>query len=54
MESLQQHILERELDMCAITETWIKSSDEKKDMKEIPPLGYSTYIQGNQVNKGEA
>ena len=36
VESLQQHILERQLDMCAIMEMWIKSLDEKNVTKEIP------------------
>ena len=43
VESLHQHLLERELDMCAITETWIKSSDDKNVTKEIPPPGYFIY-----------
>ena len=43
VESLQQHILEREVDMCAIMETWIKSSDENNVTNEISPPGYSIY-----------
>ena len=51
VESLQQHILERELDMCAITEMWIKSSDGKNVMKEIPPLGHSIYSHPRQSGR---
>ena len=51
VESLQQHILERELDMCAITKTWIKSSDGKNVMKEIPPPGYSIYSHPRQSGR---
>ena len=51
VESLQQHILERELDMCALTKTWIKSSDGKNVMKEIPPPGYYIYSHPRQSGR---
>ena len=35
----QEYILRSQIDICAITETWIKSSDEYTS-KDLTPLGY--------------
>ena len=38
---LQSIITERNLDICAITETWLKLEDDDLTIKQIPPDGYN-------------
>ena len=39
--TLQSIITERNLDICAITETWLKLEDDDLTIKQIPPNGYN-------------
>ena len=42
IESFQEHLLARKVDICAITETWLKQTDTKHMAhREVPPEGYS-------------
>ena len=40
MQPFQQYNLYQNIDVCAITETWIKKDDIDMITKEIPPPGY--------------
>ena len=39
--TLQSIITERNLDICAIMETWLKLEDDDLTIKHIPPDGYN-------------
>ena len=39
--SFQQYITENNIDLCVITETWIKETDDINLTNEIPPMGYN-------------
>ena len=41
IQPFQQYILDQNIDICAIAETWIKKDDIDMNTKEIPPLGYN-------------
>ena len=42
IESFQEHLLARMVDICAITETWLKKTDTNcMAHREVPPEGYS-------------
>ena len=41
IQPFQQYIVEKSIDTCAITETWIKKNDIDMATKEIPPPGYN-------------
>ena len=42
IESFQEHLLARRVDICAITETWLKQTDTNcMSHREVPPEGYS-------------
>ena len=42
IESFQEHVLARRVDICAITETWLKQTDTIcMAHREVPPEGYS-------------
>ena len=38
--SLQHYLCDSQIDICAITETWIKQ-DDPLQVSDIPPPGYS-------------
>ena len=41
IESFQEHLLARRVDICAITETWLKQTDTNRMAhREVPPEGY--------------
>ena len=40
IQPFQQYIVDQNIDVCAITETWIKKDDINMITKEIPPHGY--------------
>ena len=39
INQFQHYLLEKNIDVCAVTETWLKEGDEYR-LHEIPPLGY--------------
>ena len=39
MDQFQQYLLENNIDICAVTETWLKEDDEY-GLREIPPPGF--------------
>ena len=41
IQPFQQYIIDKNIDTCAITETWIKKDDIDMITKEIPPPGYN-------------
>ena len=42
IESFQEHLLARRVDICAVTETWLKQTDiNSMAHREVPPEGYS-------------
>ena len=42
IESFQEHLLARRVDICAVTETWLKQADiNSMAHREVPPEGYS-------------
>ena len=42
IESFQEHLVARRVDICAVTETWLKQADiNSLAHREVPPEGYS-------------
>ena len=42
IESFQEHLLARRMDVCAVTETWLKQTDiNSMAHREVPPEGYN-------------
>ena len=41
IQPFQQYIVDKNIDICATTETWIKKDDIDMATKEIPPPGYN-------------
>ena len=39
----QEYVVSKDIDVCAITETWLKE-DEIFDKKQIDPIGYSVIL----------
>lgn len=37
---IEEYILSRDLEMCLVTETWIKTTDAEVAVQEIAPDGY--------------
>ena len=55
VDQFQQELIELNVDMCGITETWLKHDDIDTNVKEIPPPGYkilSTPRKTNQTGGG--
>ena len=46
--SLQHYLCDSQIDICAITETWIKQ-DDPLQASDIPPSGYSIYLYLDQM-----
>ena len=44
IQPFQQCILDQNIDICAVTETWIKEDDIDIITKEIPPPGYNILL----------
>ena len=40
-QPFQEHILSKDVSLCAITESWLPSDDEDLRCKEVPPPGYN-------------
>ena len=40
-QPFQEHILSKDVSLCAITESWLPSEDEDLRYKEVPPMGYN-------------
>ena len=40
-QPFQEHILSKDVSLCAITESWLPSDDEDLRYKDVPPLGYN-------------
>ena len=40
-QPFQEHILSKDVSLCAITESWLPSDDEDLRYKEVPPPGYN-------------
>ena len=49
--SFQQYITENNIDLCAITETWIKETYDINLTKEIPPMGYNIISHPHKTGK---
>ena len=45
IQPFQQYIVDNNIDICAITETWIKKDDIDMVIREIPPHGYNILSQ---------
>ena len=45
IQPFQQYIVDKNIDICAITETWIKKGDIDMVTREIPPPGYNILSQ---------
>ena len=45
IQPFQQYIVDKNIDICAITETWIKKDDIDIVTREIPPPGYNILSQ---------
>ena len=45
IQPFQQYIVDKNIDICAITETWIKKDDIDMVTREIPPPGYNILSQ---------
>ena len=45
IQPFQQYIVDKTIDICAITETWIKKDDIDMVTREIPPPGYNILSQ---------
>ena len=43
IQPFQEHILAKDVSLCAICETWLPSDNEDLQYKEIPPSGYSIF-----------
>ena len=46
--SLQHYLCDSQIDLCAITKTWIKQ-DEPLQASDIPPPGYTLYLYLDQM-----
>ena len=40
MLQFKEYILDKDVDICAITETWLKQDPNDDTIKEVPPTGY--------------
>ena len=41
----QEHILSKDVSLCAMTESWLPSDDEDLRYKEVPLLGYNILLE---------
>ena len=55
IESFHQHISEQEVDICAVTETWLRNEDDLA-IRQIPPEGYKvlSYLRQGRTGGGIA
>ena len=51
VDQFQQELIELNVDMCGITETWLKHDDIDANVKEIPPLGYKILSTPRKTNQ---
>ena len=51
VDQFQQELIELNVDMCGITETWLKHDDIDANVKEIPPPGYKILSTPRKTNQ---
>ena len=51
VSQFQLEICDKNTDICAITETWIKQDDVDTVTKEVPPQGYKTLSRSRSGGK---
>ena len=51
VNQFQQELIELNVDMCGITETWLKHDDIDANVKEIPPPGYKILSTPRKTNQ---
>ena len=51
IDQFQVEVCDNKVDICAITETWIKKDDIEAITKEVPPLGYKIFSKPRTTGK---
>ena len=51
IDQFQVEVCDNKMDICSITETWIKKDDIEAITKEVPPLGYKIFSKPRTTGK---